>query len=194
MNATTPYKFINVRIRKKAGSSLITFLGLGWVLSGGGLFSQPASVALESAHLKPLQEQQQSRDQQQKYFLKKGSDFSRVPAACSKSQQQVSAKNYADHSFLGLKNSWVRKKGESDDVKSVWWGSQKQLKKKVFQRTACYHPSEILMGRSFEAFAYPTKTFFPQPESQGKLNDIVAKAIQQKKSPAEVRAMLEKEF
>ena len=75
---------------------------------------------------------------------------------------------------------------ESDEISG--------LEKKVFPTTVCSLPSGRLMRREFSTYSYPTKIFYPEAKAQGSLDHDLQQAIQQKKSPEEVRKMLEKEF
>lgn len=161
----------------------------------GFLFSQSTSLSFESVHLKPLQEQRASSYQNQQ-ALPYQSCAPQEAALYSKPQRQLSPKNYATHSFLGMKNSWIGKKVAFDDSKSAWSGSQRQLEKKIFPTRVYLNDLNFRTQKAttLVTSSYPTKRFYPDAKEQGGLDHDFQKALQQKKSPAEVRAMLEKEF
>ncbi len=165
------------------------FLVLGIVIFKAEVKAAP----LESQHLKPLQEQQQSSYENQQASSYQSHTFEGT-SFCSKSQQPLAPKSYATHAFLGIKNAWIGKKVFSDRAPSAWRGSQKQLEKKVFTTHSYSNSSETVTGRAFETCSYPTKTFYLEAKAQGGLDDGFQKALQQKKSPAAVQEMLEKEF
>jgi len=163
------------------------FLGLGAVGSKVVVSDAP----LESQHLKPLQEQHQSSYQNQ-HVLKYRSHASQGSTLYSRSQQEFVPKNYATSSFFGVKNVCFGKNIASDRANQAWPGSQKQCEKIFFSTTSFSHPAETLTKRTLTASAYSTKTFYPDAQAQGGLDHDFQKALQQKKSPDEVREMLEK--
>lgn len=162
-------------------------LGLGAMTSKASVNDLP----LESQHLKPLQEQRASSYQNQR-ALRYQSCTPQEAAFCSKPQRQLPPKNYATHSFLGIQNAWIGQKIIFDDSRPAWSGSQRQLEKKVFPTASFFAPSETLMKRTIASHSYPIKKFYPDAKAQGGLDHDFQKALQQKKSPAEVREMLEK--
>lgn len=193
MPVRTLQKFIVVRRKKRANAKIPLIVGVVLLWS---LRSASSKDFTEIVRLRLLQEQKQSRDEGQKYFLKNKSHFSDSRIFWLKSQRQLRSKNYVTRSFLGIHNSWIGKKVFLYEAQSAWWGSRKELKKKVFPTSSFSRSSEIcgFIGKEFQTCSYPIKTFYPEATVQGALDHDLEQSFQQKKSPAEVRAMLEKEF
>ena len=149
----------------------------------------------ESVRLRPLQEQKRSLYQNQSYPSQKMVEV-KNPSRQPFSLSAIPSISYPTRYFLGTKNAWIGKKIALNEVKPAWSGSQRQLEKKVFPTRSCSMASDFRMDRAttLATSSYPTKRFYPDAKAQGGLDHDVQQALQQKKSPAEVREMLEKSF
>ena len=174
---------------------MLIIASLPCLLVFGVLASQAAveNAPLESQYLKPLQEQRASSYQNQQ-ALPYQSCAPQETALCSKPQRQLSPKNYATHSFLGIQNAWIGKKIAFDDSKPAWSGSLRQLEKNIFPTRVYLNASNFraIQATTLTASSYPTKQFYPDAKAQGGIDHDFQQALQKAKSPQEVRGILER--
>lgn len=151
------------------------------------------SAALESVRLRPLQEQKTSSYQDQSYRSQKSfkaKNRSNQPFSSS----SVSLTSYPTRSFLGTKNAAMENKKFLDHAERSDLMRSASFEKKVFPTSSFPVDPSKVKAKMILMTSYPTKTSPPDAKAQGGLNHDFQQALQQKKSPAKVRAMLEKEI
>lgn len=146
--------------------------------------------AFESHYLKALQHQQPSSYAHQQ-ALQHQTAISQTTVDV-RSQQQILLKNIEMRSFSSAKNAGLGTDVANTPLSTTWSGSQKQIGKKIFPTAHFFTATKKIAGTVFVTHDYPTKVVYPLGKTQGRLDHELQQALQQKKSPGEVREMLEK--